>query len=129
MSPDDLARVAVVVDRATAHPDLASRFYARLFEEAPETRAMFGDLESQEMKLAEELTTLLALLGDMATLEPRAVDLGRRHRGYGVRATHYRLAQRLLREVLEELLGDAFGEAEADSWSRATTLVTELMQS
>ncbi|MCB0964206.1 MAG: hypothetical protein KDA98_13060 [Acidimicrobiales bacterium] len=129
MTPEDLRRVAVVVDRATAHPDFAGRFYERLFAQVPDARALFGDLDAQEAKLAEELAALVSLLGDLDTLTDRAGALGARHRGYGVRAGHYRVFQEVMREVLAELLGDDFGPDDQDSWLRATTLVTELMQS
>ena len=89
---------------------------------------MFGDLTAQRMKLAEELASMVALLADLPALDQRARELGDRHRGYGVRAAHYRIARQVMVDTLHEVLGDEFGREDEDAWNRATMLITELMQ-
>lgn len=128
MTPDQIDLVSSVVDRVGDHPEFATRFYERLFIEAPETASMFGDLRAQAQSLADELTALTSLLSDLGSLDARARDLGARHRGYGVRAAHYRIARTVMVDTLHEVLGDDFGPDEQDSWNRATSLITELMQ-
>lgn len=129
MTPEQVALVAAVAGRAAASDAFADRFYERLFAAAPEVRGLFGDLGSQRQKLRDELAALVDLLGDLDALEVRAGELGRRHRGYGVRATQYRVARVAMAESLADVLGDDFGPAERAAWDRATHLVTELMQS
>ncbi len=89
---------------------------------------MFGDLQAQRQKLTDELAGMVELLGDLSSLDERAAELGRRHRGYGVRAGHYPVARAVMADTLAEVLGDAFGSEEREAWDRATMLITELMQ-
>jgi nitric oxide dioxygenase len=128
MTPDEIATVREVIAAVGAHPEFAERFYVRLFEVAPEAAPMFGDIEAQRTKLADELAAMVVLLGDLPALDERARELGERHRGYGVRAAHYRIARTTMIDTLHEVLGDAFGEEQEAAWNRATMLITELMQ-
>ena len=68
------------------------------------------------------------LLGDLGGLQARAGDLGERHRGYGVRAVHYRTARTAMADALAEVLGDDLTDERREAWNRATMLITELMQ-
>lgn len=129
MTPDQIALVRGVVEAVGRHPEFGPRFYGRLFEAAPQVQPMFGDVDAQQRKLVDELTAMVELLGDLPGLEARAADLGSRHRGYGVRAGHYRVARDVMRETLDEVLGDEFSDEARDAWERATMLITELMQS
>ena len=68
----------------------ADLFYGRLFEIAPQVRAMFpDDLSEQKKKLMAMLGTAVAGLNRLDTLMPAVQALGRRHGGYGVKAQHY----------------------------------------
>ncbi|MEZ5139370.1 MAG: globin domain-containing protein [Acidimicrobiales bacterium] len=129
MTPEQVELVRATIAAVAEHPEFADRFYLRLFEVAPATEAMFGDLESQRQKLTDELAAMGELLGDLATLDARAAELGRRHRGYGVRAGHYPVARAVMAETVREVLGESFGPEEQAAWERATMLITELMQS
>lgn len=128
MTPEQIERVKRVIGLVGEHPEFAGRFYSRLFAEAPEASNMFGDLEAQQRKLTDELASMVDLLGDLSRLDERAGDLGERHRGYGVRAGHYRLARAVMLETLDEVLGDDLTADDAAAWDRATSLITELMQ-
>ena len=128
MTPDQIELVASVIDSVAERPEFATRFYERLFEVAPQTADMFPDVVTQRQKLADELRVMVSLLSDLGSLETRARDLGERHRGYGVRAAHYRIARVVMADTLHDVLGDQFGPAEEDAWNRATSLITELMQ-
>lgn len=128
MTPEQIKLVRGIVDQVRASDDFATGFYRRLFTEVPEAREMFGDLESQRAKLTGELDALVDLISDLPALQARAAELGQRHRGYGVRAGHYRQARAAMVESLTEVLGPEFGPAEVEAWDRATSLITELMQ-
>ena len=129
MTPEEIERVAGVIQQLGAHPEFADRFYQRLFVAAPQTRAMFPDVEAQQEKLTAELAAMVSLLEDLDALEPRAQALGERHRGYGVRAAHYRIAREVMVDALGEVLGDGFGPEDAAAWNRATSLIAEIMMS
>jgi hemoglobin-like flavoprotein len=81
---DSLAKVAPISDKA------AALFYGRLFEIAPNVRALFqGDMTAQGRKL---MTTLAAVVNGLSNLEsilPAASALAKRHVHYGVKADHY----------------------------------------
>lgn len=128
MTPGQIALVESVIAEVGAHPEFATTFYHRLFLEAPHTAAMFADVRAQERKLTDELGAMVSLLHDIRSLDVRARDLGTRHRSYGVRASHYRIARVVMSETLHDVLGDHFGPDEEDAWNRATSLITELMQ-
>jgi hemoglobin-like flavoprotein len=100
----------------------ADLFYGRLFEIAPQVRAMFpDDLGEQKKKLMAMLGTAVAGLSHLETLVPAVQALGRRHAGYGVKAQHYASVGSALLWTLEKGLGDAFTPAVKDAW--ATTYI------
>jgi len=128
MTPDQIQQVEAVIAAVGRHPEFGDRFYANLFATAPQTEAMFPDVAAQQQKLTDELTVMVQLLNDLSTLDDRAQELGARHRGYGVRAGHYRIARDVMAATLHEVLGDEFGPEQEAAWNNATSLITELMQ-
>jgi hemoglobin-like flavoprotein len=128
VTPDQIDRVERLVKRVGASDEFAIRFYDRLFDAAPETRAMFPDLDAQRDKLRTELETLVRLIRNIDELEAEAGSLGARHRSYGVRAAHYRLARDAMTGALVDLLGDEFTAPDQAAWGRAYDLIAELMQ-
>lgn len=128
MTPEQIDRVDLIVKRIAGSDDFAIRFYERLFDAAPETRAMFPDLDAQRDKLSTELETLVRLIRNIDALETEAGALGSRHRSYGVRAAHYRLARDAMTGALVDLLGDEFTPPDREAWGRAYDLIAELMQ-
>jgi len=129
VTPEQIAQVSEVIEGIGRHPEFAERFYARLFTAAPQAEAMFSDVTAQQRKLTDELAAMVAMLSDLDALDARASDLGARHRGYGVKAGHYRLAREAMTDTLHEVLGDEFGAEQEEAWNRATSLITELMMS
>jgi nitric oxide dioxygenase len=100
----------------------ADLFYGRLFEIAPQVRAMFpDDLGEQKKKLMTMLGTAVAGLNRLDTLMPAVQALGRRHAGYGVKAQHYASVGSALLWTLEKGLGEAFTPEVKDAW--ATTYI------
>ena len=104
------------------------RFYERLFEEAPATRAMFrADPAAQGRKFMHMLGVVVSALHTPTRHVAVLQSLGERHRGYGVVPEHYALVGRVLMQVLEESLGDEFTEDARSAWGRAFELITVLM--
>ncbi len=116
------AKVEPIADQA------AALFYRRLFETAPEVRALFsGDMEVQGRKLMTAIATVVNSLGDFAAVMPAVCDLAKRHVAYGVRPEHYELVGAALLWTLERGLGDDFTPAVSAAWAAAYGALSEMM--
>lgn len=106
----------------------ADLFYGRLFEIAPEVRAMFpDDLSGQKKKLMAMLGTAVAGLSRLDTLLPAVRALGQRHAGYGVTAEQYAPVGAALLWTLEKGLGDGFTAETRDAWATAYGVLSGTM--
>ena len=115
------AKVVPIADRA------AALFYGRLFEMAPETRALFRSaMNRQGRKLMSTLMTIVNGLGDFDALVPVVRDLAKRHVVYGVAREHYAVGGSALLWAEQEL-GDEFTPAVRASWEAAYSALSEAM--
>jgi nitric oxide dioxygenase len=113
---------------APSADEAARRFYARLFEIAPELRPMFrGDMAEQGRKLMGMLAVVVQNLRDMPTLLPVAGALAERHVGYGVRPEHYPPVGQALIETLAGALGDEFTAEVRTAWADAYAALSGAM--
>jgi hemoglobin-like flavoprotein len=81
---ESFAKVAPIADQA------AVMFYNRLFEIAPQVKAMFpADMTEQRKKLMAMLAAVVKGLGNLETVLPAASALAKRHVTYGAKAEHY----------------------------------------
>ena len=119
MTPQDIALIRS--NFAQLHRrkiETACLFYERLFTTAPSARALFKtDIEVQAAKLMETLTVALAMLNDPAGLNVLLRRLGERHRGYGVRPSHYEAVRNALLWTLETSLGQEFTAQARTAWT------------
>ena len=93
-------------------------FYGRLFEIAPEVRPLFkGDIRAQGVKLMETLTVAVATLRDREGLAILLRKLGREHRGYGIKESHYDSVGAALIWTLRASLGPAFTPPVERAWT------------
>ena len=114
-----------VVPIATTAADL---FYNRLFEIAPDTRALFPeDLTEQKGKLISMLGTAVTNLHKLETILPAVKDLGSRHKGYGVTAAHYEPVGAALLWTLEKGLGADFTPEVKAAWTETYTALAGVM--
>jgi hemoglobin-like flavoprotein len=82
---DSFAKVALTSEAA------AMLFYDRLFEIAPQTRAMFpDDMIEQRRKLMAMLAGVVKGLGNLAQFLPAASALAKRHVSYSAKASTIR---------------------------------------
>src|SRR6266478_2908612 len=110
MTPDQVqlvqqsfSKVAPIADQA------AVLFYGRLFEIAPQVRAMFpDDMTEQRKKLMGTLAIVVNGLSDLPAILPAASALAKRHVSYGAQAAHYPVVGTALLWTLEKGLGDAW---------------------
>ena len=108
------AKVAPISETA------AVLFYDRLFEVAPQVRAMFpADMTEQRKKLMAMLVAVVNGLANLDSILPAASALARRHVAYGARAEHYPVVGSALLWTLEKGLGEAWTPELADAWTAA----------
>src|SRR5271157_5943974 len=121
MTPDQVklvqesfAKVAPISETA------AVLFYDRLFEIAPQVRAMFpADMTEQRKKLMAMLAAVVNGLANLESILPAASALAKRHVAYGARAEHYPVVGSALLWTLEKGLGDGWTTEVADAWGTA----------
>jgi nitric oxide dioxygenase len=128
--PDDIVRVrasfALVLPIKEAAADL---FYGRLFEIAPQVRALFpDDLSEQKRKLMAMIATAVGGLNKLDALAPTVKALGARHVAYGAKAEHYAVVGEALLWTLERGLGEAFTPEVRQSWTKVYGTLAALMQ-
>ena len=108
------ARVAPIADQT------AVMFYDRLFEVAPQVRAMFpADMTEQRRKLMATLAVVVNGLSDLESILPAASALAVRHVAYGAKAEHYPVVGSALLWTLEQGLAEGWTPEVADAWRTA----------
>jgi hemoglobin-like flavoprotein len=108
----------------------ADLFYDRLFEIAPETRALFpADLKDQKVKLMAMLGTAVTNLHKPDTILPAVKALGERHKSYGVTAAHYAPVGAALLWTLEKGLGTDFTPEVKAAWTETYSALAGVMTS
>ncbi|WFU15205.1 globin family protein [Bradyrhizobium sp. CB3481] len=98
----------------------AVMFYDRLFEVAPQVKAMFpSDLTEQRKKLMATLALVVNGLSNLAAVLPAASALAKRHVNYGAKPEHYPVVGGALLLTLEKGLGAAWTPEVAAAWTAA----------
>jgi nitric oxide dioxygenase len=121
MTPDQVklvqqsfAKVAPISDQA------AVLFYDRLFEIAPQVKAMFpAEMAEQRKKLMATLAVVVNGLGNLESVLPAASALAIRHVSYGARREYYPVVGAALLWTLEKGLGDGWTPEVAEAWTAA----------
>lgn len=107
----------------------AALFYQRLFELAPEVRALFKrDIPSQGAMLMATLDAVVGSIDRLNEVLPVAEQLARRHVGYGVQPQHYDTVGQALLWTLERGLGDDFTPAARQAWAETYASLAEAMK-
>jgi hemoglobin-like flavoprotein len=127
MTPAQIAAVERTLEVVDLD-ELAVDFYQRTFAAHPDIAEMFtSDPVAQRARFAVELRAIVGSIRDLDAFRAAAADLGRRHRGYGVRANHYRVVGEMLLAGLAAAAGDSWSVEVAESWALAYNLITEAM--
>ena len=107
----------------------AGLFYDRLFELDPTLRRLFArtDMAQQKKILMQTLTVVVKSLDRLDQLVPAVQAMGRRHAGYGVRASHYDTVGAALLWTLGHGLGEAFVPELRDAWAEAYSVLASVM--
>jgi hemoglobin-like flavoprotein len=121
MTPDQIRLVQRSFSQVAPLSDQAAvLFYDRLFEVAPQVKAMFpADMREQRRKLMTMLAAVVNGLGDLPSILPAASALAKRHAGYGAKAEHYPVVGSALLWTLEKGLGDGWTPEVSNAWTVA----------
>ncbi len=130
MTPRQVESIRASWTQVEPIQDLAATlFYDRLFELDPTLRRLFRrtDMAAQKKVLMQTLTVVVRSLDRLETLVPAIQALGRRHAGYGVRASHYDTVGAALLWTLGQGLGDGFTAELRDAWAEAYGVLATVM--
>ncbi len=116
------SKVAPIADQA------AVLFYDRLFELAPQVKAMFpADMTEQRRKLMATLAVVVNGLSNLESILPAASALAQRHVAYGAKAEHYPVVGSALLWTLEKGLGEEWSADIASAWTVAYAILSGFM--
>jgi hemoglobin-like flavoprotein len=103
-------------------------FYDRLFELAPETRALFAnDLAQQGRLLIATLAKVVTGLSHQREVLPALRELAIRHVAYGARVEHYAIVGEALIWMVGRVSVPRFDPAIEMAWRAAYDLVAQTM--
>lgn len=121
MTPDQVKLVQQSFSKVAPISDQAAAiFYDRLFEVAPQVKAMFpADISEQKKKLMATLAVVVNGLTDLPSILPGASALAKRHVAYGARPEHYPVVGSALLWTLEKGLGSGWTSDVAAAWTSA----------
>jgi hemoglobin-like flavoprotein len=129
MTPEQIALVEQSWSMVFGSLDeLADGFYRRLFAADPSLESLFGDdLGVQRRLFTAELEQIVFSIRRHEAFLRRVEPLGRRHRGYGVRAAHFPVAGDALLAALAAVLGDRWTPPVEQAWRLGYALTAEAM--
>jgi hemoglobin-like flavoprotein len=129
MTPDQIKLVQASFSKVTPIADQAAvMFYDRLFEIAPQVKALFpADMAEQRRKLMSTLAIVVSGLSDLPSILPAASSLATRHVAYGARPEHYPVVGSALLWTLEQGLGKEWTPDVADAWTAAYGTLSSFM--
>jgi len=129
MTPEQTKLVQESWDQVKPIADQAAElFYGRLFESDPALKPLFkGDMQAQGRKLMTMIGTAVSGLSKLDSIVPAVQDLGRRHVGYGVKASDYDTVGASLLWTLEQGLGDAFTDDVRAAWTETYRTLAGVM--
>jgi hemoglobin-like flavoprotein len=115
--------------RVGAHGQVvAEYFYADLFHRNPQLRVLFpASMARQHKVLLEALANIVSLVDNTPELVPYLEELGRQHRGFGVRAHHYPEVGTSLLATLRYFTGDDWDAGLEADWTSAYDVVSQVM--
>ena len=107
----------------------AELFYGKLFSLDPTLQSLFkGDMKEQGRKLMTMISTAVNGLSKLEKIVPAVQDLGRRHRGYGVKAQHYDSVGTALLWTLGQGLGEEFTPEVERAWVVTYEVLAQTMK-
>ncbi|MEP7259313.1 MAG: globin domain-containing protein [Flavitalea sp.] len=110
-------------------PDIVGDvFYSKLFLEMPSLKKMFRNpMEEQHKKLIDMLSMIVGRLHHIDDLANEIQELGKRHAGYGVKPSHYKLVGATLIWTLQQGIGQEWNDEIQDAWETCYETISEAM--
>jgi len=109
--------------------EFADQFYTRVFEKAPEARALFKhNMTSQGRLLTHMLAGIVYSMSRPEHLSLGLKLLGESHSRYGVLEEHYPVVLSCLLETIKENLGENYTPQLIDAWEKALITITSEMK-
>jgi hemoglobin-like flavoprotein len=129
MTPEQVSLVQRSFSKVVPIADQAAvLFYDRLFEIAPQVKAMFpADMAEQRKKLMATLAVVVNGLSNLESILPAASALAQRHVAYGAKAEHYPVVGSALLWTLEKGLGEGWTADVANAWTAAYATLSGFM--
>ncbi len=133
LSPAQVALVRASYDAiARLEQDYSARFYHRLLERHPFTRALFPDDLTRQIAVFRLTVDALIAQLDQPEAQPGAARaalaaLGQRHVGYGVLTHHYAYVGEVLLDTFAEMAGAGFDTATRAAWETLYADVAQAM--
>ena len=107
---------------------IADLCYTRLFELAPDTRALFpSDMDRQRFKLMDMIAALVGALDHRELFQSLITHSGRKHADFGVRPSQYIVFGEALIWSLERQFGEAFTPDVKQAWRGLYAIVQDEM--
>jgi hemoglobin-like flavoprotein len=129
MTPRQIELIRHSFDRIwPVHGAVATLFYQRFFELAPDARRLFPDgMERQHLKLMDMIAAIVGALDQRELFQSIIVDTGRQHARFGVTAAHFVAFGDALIWSLEQQFGAAFTPELREAWKTLYETVRRLM--
>ncbi|MCA1995393.1 MAG: mechanosensitive ion channel [Coleofasciculus sp. S288] len=109
--------------------EFSASFYQNLFRSSPELRSMFRDtdMEKQQQKLISALVLLVENVRNPDRLVPILLDLGAKHKGYGVIEKHYPAVGAALLQTFEQYLKEDWTTKVQQAWADTFEAIAQIM--
>jgi hemoglobin-like flavoprotein len=129
MDQESARRVAASFDRIAPRLDaMVEGFYRRLFERAPQVRALFSkDMTRQREHLAASLAIIARNTIHLDILREPLMELGVQHIVFGARPEHYPIVRDAMLDAIGEAMGPAWTDQLRGDWLAALNDVVALM--
>jgi len=119
MSPEQVELITRSFDEMwPLRRNLAAKFYARFFANAPDARRLFpDDMERQYLKLMNTIAAIVGALDNRALFQSIVGHTARQHAQFGVTASQLAAFGEALISGLEEQFGAAFTSELRGAWT------------
>ncbi len=108
--------------------EFVKRFYARIFEIAPQARALFpSDMEAQEHKFQSSFELFLKGTKDLEKMRSSINNLGAYHADRNIKSEHFPIFCEAIFATLRDELGELFTPEMAQAWEEYINKIVEYM--
>ncbi|MEU9118666.1 globin domain-containing protein [Streptomyces sp. NPDC048506] len=127
-SPDAILIRRTMADIEPVADKVTSYFYALLFVQHPDLRALFpASMDTQRDRLFKALLTAAQHVDDADILTAYLANLGRGHRKYGTLPDHYPAVGECLLNALARYATSSWEPETEAAWVRAYTAISQIM--